>query len=85
MRGFRGNAGRVGLLVVLLIAGAVIGSLIGEALSPVIPLLKQSINLEAGPVKLDLVSLNVTLGFGINLNLAGALGMIGGYLLFRRL
>lgn len=84
LRGFRGGAGKVSLLIVLLIAGAIIGSLIGEALSPVIPFLKQSKDVELGPTRINLVSLSLTLGFAIKLNLAGALGMVAGYLMYRR-
>ncbi|KAB2952343.1 DUF4321 domain-containing protein [Heliorestis acidaminivorans] len=86
MRTFRGGGSRrVGILIVLLIAGAIIGSLIGEALRPVLPFLVMSKDLALSPTRIDLVALNFTFGFTIKLNVAGALGMIGGYFLYRHL
>ncbi|MBC9783910.1 DUF4321 domain-containing protein [Heliobacterium chlorum] len=85
MKSFRGGAGQAGMLIILLIAGAIVGSLIGEALSPVVPVLKYSKNVDLGPANFNLVSFSITLGLGIKLNLAGALGMIVGIFIYRRL
>ncbi|MZP30151.1 DUF4321 domain-containing protein [Heliobacterium undosum] len=84
MKGIRVGAGQIGMLVLFMIVGAIIGSLIGEALSPVVPVMKLSKDVELGPAHINLVSFSFTLGLNIKLNLAGAVGMLAGIFLYRR-
>ncbi|MBM7866838.1 DUF4321 domain-containing protein [Heliobacterium gestii] len=84
MKGIRVGAGQIGMLVLFMIVGAIIGSLIGEALSPVVPVMKLNKEVELGPAHINLVSFSFTVGLGIKLNLAGAAGMVAGIFLYRR-
>ncbi|QGG47265.1 DUF4321 domain-containing protein [Heliorestis convoluta] len=86
MRTYRnGGSRKVSILIVILLTGAIIGSLLGEALRPVMPFLLLGKDIALSPTRIDLVALHFTFGFTIKLNLAGVLGLIGGYLLYRKL
>jgi len=59
--------------VIGLLAGAIVGSVIGEALSGVVPLLAKGFAVGIQPpFNLDLNVVSLTLGFTVRLNLAGA-------------
>ncbi|MFN2465646.1 MAG: DUF4321 domain-containing protein [Candidatus Dormibacteria bacterium] len=75
----------VGVLVLFLVVGALLGSIINEVLSPVLPFLKAS----AGggispPATLNLPPITFTLGFTIRLTLGTAIGLILGLVAYKR-
>jgi len=73
------------LLLILLLAGAAIGGLLGDILGEYIPFLLVDKALGFSPITVDLGILSFTLGFVIRLNLAGVVGLLLGYLLYRQL
>ncbi|MBN2286024.1 MAG: DUF4321 domain-containing protein [Tissierellales bacterium] len=70
--------------IFIISAGSIIGNIIGEALSGLLPILKISQHLGFGPAVLDLNFFNVTFGFGFDMNLAGLIGIITVMLIFRK-
>ncbi len=73
------------VLFLYLLVGGFIGSVLGEVLSSVIPILKEGISLGLNPpAQLNLWFLGITFGFYIKLNLAGALGMAVALVSWRR-
>jgi hypothetical protein len=74
------------LLVILIIVGAVLGSLVGSYLVKSFPILSDSwiIGLKP-PVALDFRVITLTLGATIDLNILGGLGIIIGILVWRRM
>ncbi|HZK19072.1 MAG TPA: DUF4321 domain-containing protein [Clostridia bacterium] len=76
------------ILLVLLIAGGIVGNAIGKALLQLLPILDVlGVNARIGfdPVTLNLDVLSFTLGFSMAIGPFTALGMILGYLVYRRL
>jgi hypothetical protein len=76
----------IGVLFFMIVAGVLIGSLIGSVLSQFIPLL----NYGPGPLGiqqfgLDLKIISFQLSLLIDLNLAGLIGLILAALLFKKL
>jgi len=84
MKGFK-NYQSPWILAALLLIGGLLGSLLGEALGPYIPLLRKSteIGFPATPLNLHVVKL--TLGFLLKVNLMTVLGFLLGFFLFRKL
>jgi hypothetical protein len=73
------------ILFLYLLAGGIIGSVVGEALGSVIPLMQKGITLGLmPPAELNLWFIHFVFGFRFNLNLAGALGMILAFVAYRR-
>ena len=75
----------VGVLILLVVVGALLGSIINEVLAPLLPFLKTA----AGggispPATLNLPPISFTLGFTIRLTLGTAIGLILGLLAYRR-
>lgn len=64
------------ILVILLLVGLVIGSVIGQALGGLIPMINQGKSIGISTVQLDMGIIDITFGFNIHLNLAGAIGLI---------
>ncbi|MGI6643993.1 MAG: DUF4321 domain-containing protein [Bacillota bacterium] len=65
---------RTWLLIIALSAGAIVGSVVGEALSGVAPILSQGFTVGVQPpFVLDLNVVTFSLGFTLHLNLAGAI------------
>lgn len=73
------------LWIFIIAAGSIIGNIIGDALSGLIPALKLSESLSFGPAVLDLSFFSLTFGFDFNLNLAGIIGIITVVLIFRKM
>lgn len=73
------------LLLILLLAGASIGGLLGDVLGSHFPILIVDKTFGFSPTTIDLGILQMTLGFIFRLNLAGVIGLLLGYLLYRRL
>jgi len=74
-----------GLLLVLVLIGALLGSIVGEALTKSVPLLARGVSIGVEPpVTLDLFILKLTFGVKMKLNVASAVGILLALLLFRR-
>ncbi len=79
------RAKSMSLLLVLLLTGAIIGGLVGDILGSHLPVLIVDKTFGFSPTTIDLGVLQLTLGFIFRLNLAGVIGLLLGYLLYRRL
>lgn len=70
-------------LILILLVGAVLGTLIGEGVSRLVPataaVLGQGLHTGFAPVSVDLLVLQVTLGLGLRLTLAGLLGAVAAF------
>lgn len=73
------------LLLVLLLTGAAIGGLLGDIFGAYLPLLTVDKAFGFSPTTINLGILNFTLGFVFRLNLAGVIGLLLGFLLYREL
>jgi hypothetical protein len=73
------------LWIFIIAAGSIIGNIIGDALSGVVPVLKLSESISFGPATLDLSFFVFTLGFSFSINLAGVIGIIVVILIFRKM
>jgi hypothetical protein len=76
--------GNVWVLVLLLLVGGLCGSALGNALAPAVPWLKATSTIGLKPSMLDLQFLNLTFGFTFSLGPLTALGLILGYLIYRK-
>ena len=78
----------VGVLIVLLLAGSIIGGWLGAYLGQAFPgvhLLQQTEVLGLNPpTTLDLRVLTLTIGFGLRLNIISLVGLVAGYLVYKR-
>ncbi len=87
-RGTKRVRGPWWILLLIILAGAMLGSILAESLGQFTYLAPLGHNITVGitpPVTLDLRILAVTLGFSLRLNLAVVLGIIAAVLLFRAL
>jgi hypothetical protein len=82
----------LGLVVLIILAGLVVGSLLGELFGHLLPSGRFRDLLTGGPTigltppaTLDLRLVVLTAGFAVKVNLAGALGIVIAALLLRRL
>ena len=72
---------RFGYYVLILVLGVVVGSVLGEALGFALPegvvkkFFLNSVGFEISPTKIDLKVLHFTLGFGLNINIIGVVGV----------
>ncbi|HOV78870.1 MAG TPA: DUF4321 domain-containing protein [Bacillota bacterium] len=82
-KGFK-NYGNAWVLALLMLAGGLVGSAAGNALSPAAPWLKSASLIGLKPSTLDLGFFNLTFGFTFTLGPLTALGLIAGYLVYRR-
>jgi len=79
----------VGILIIAFILGALMGTLLGELLGMVLPpgvvreLFLRSVSLSFGPTTLNLLILDLTLGFSFKLNFSGIIGLGVAYYLLR--
>ncbi|NLG85828.1 MAG: DUF4321 domain-containing protein [Firmicutes bacterium] len=74
-----------GLLIVSLLAGALIGGLLGQLFATYLPFLALGQTVGFTPITFNLGVLELTLGFGLHFTVAGAIGLLLGYLLYRQL
>ncbi|NLI14598.1 DUF4321 domain-containing protein [Pelotomaculum propionicicum] len=77
--------GNTWILVLLILIGGLTGSAVGDTLTPVLPWLKSTSQIGLKPSTLDLGFLNLTFGFTFSLGPLTALGMILGYVVYRRI
>lgn len=73
------------VLLVLLLVGAVFGSLIGAALGDVIPILNYGKTIGVDPFVVDLNVIILTFGLKLSLNLSGILGIVIAFFIYRKL
>ncbi|MCF7805182.1 MAG: DUF4321 domain-containing protein [Candidatus Marinimicrobia bacterium] len=79
----------IGIIVIAVILGAMIGTLLGEILGMTLPdgvvreLFLRSVSFSLGPTTLDLLVMNITLGFSLKLNFSGIIGLGVAYYLLR--
>lgn len=73
------------ILLILLLIGAIFGSLIGELLSDVAPVLNFGKSIGVDPFVVDLNVIVITFGFKLSLNLAGILGLIIAFIVYKKL
>jgi len=79
----------VAILILAFILGAMIGTLLGEVLGMVLPdgvvreLFLRSVDISLGPSTLDLLIMNLTIGFSMSLNFSGVIGLGVSYYLLR--
>jgi len=85
VKGYRASPGNPWLLAALLLAGGIAGSALGEWLAAFFPVLKAASRIGFGPAMLDLQFCSVTFGFSLVIGPLTVLGVIAGYLAYRRL
>lgn len=73
------------VLLVLLLIGAIFGSLIGDALGGIVPILKFGKSIGVDPFVVDLNVIIITFGFKLSLNIAGIIGIIIAFFVFKKL
>ncbi len=72
------------ILLLLLIVGALLGSILNEVLSPMLPVLRHSAGGGLSPTKLSLPPISLTFGFDIKLSLGTAIGVVAALIAYRR-
>ncbi len=73
------------VLLVLLLVGAVFGSLIGAALGDIIPILNYGKTIGVDPFVVDLNVIILTFGLKLSLNLSGIIGIVIAFFIYRKL
>ncbi|WP_242839607.1 DUF4321 domain-containing protein [Desulfofundulus thermocisternus] len=73
------------LLLLLMLIGALVGDALGVVLVPLLPALKPFTSIGLAPATLDLHFARLTLGFTLTLGPLTALGLLLGFLLYRKL
>lgn len=68
----------------LLIVGALLGSILNEVLAPVLPVLQHSAGGGLSPSTLNLPPVSLTFGFQIKLSLGTAIGVVAALIAYRR-
>lgn len=72
------------VLILFLIVGALIGSILNQVFSPVIPFLKAAAGGGLSPSTVTLPPLSLTFGFTVHLTLGTAIGLVAALLAYRR-
>jgi len=73
------------VLLILLLVGAIFGSIIGAALEHVLPILAYGKTIGVDPFMVDLSILQLTFGLKLSLNLSGIIGLLLAFFIYRRL
>ena len=73
------------VLLVLLLVGAIFGSLIGSAFSDMLPILNYGQSIGVDPVVVDLSAIVITFGLKLSLDVAGVIGIVIGCVVYMRL
>ncbi|MDW7667407.1 MAG: DUF4321 domain-containing protein [Bacillota bacterium] len=71
------------MIFFLIVAGSIMGNIIGGFFSDIFPVLSISESIFFGPAVLDLNFLSITFGFTFSLSLAGLLGVIVVLIIFK--
>ncbi len=73
------------VLLVLFIVGGLIGNLLGQLLSAYVPILGQAVSIGiTPPANANFGIFTFTLGFTLALNVLGMVGLLIGFMLWRR-
>lgn len=72
-------------LTLLLLISAIIGTILGKALSGYFPVLNYGEAIGFGPATLNLSMFSLTFGFSANLTVAGIIGIIIAIIAYRKL
>lgn len=84
----RGNSKGAGTLLLFLLAGIIIGGLVGDMLAYYVnlPILQHSMQLgtQGGPTWVDLSIIKIAFGLALNINVGTLLGVILGLIFFYR-
>lgn len=81
----RGKKANWLVVVIFVLFGVFIGNRIGDALAGVAPFFGRTSPLSLEPRTLNLLDFALTIGLGLKVNLAGAIGGLCGVLLARRI
>ncbi len=73
------------VLLVLLLIGAIFGSLIGAALGDMVPILNFGKSIGVEPFVVDLNIIVITFGFKLGLNIAGIIGIVIAFIVYKKL
>ncbi len=73
------------VLLLFLLSGALVGSIVSEGLAHSLWIFARSAEAGLRPSTLNLLFLNVTFGFQIRLSLGTVVGLLAGFLVYRRL
>jgi len=76
------------MLVLMILVGAVIGSLLWSLVTPYLPeIFAKSITVgtTGAPLNVDLGVLNLTFGLTLHVNIGSMLGMIGAFFIYRKM
>jgi hypothetical protein len=71
-------------LVLAVLGGALVGSILNDVLSPLIPVLRHSAGGGLSPANLTLPFFSLTFGLTVRLTLGTALGIVAGLAAYRR-
>lgn len=86
MKGY--GSRNAGILLIMLVIGAIVGGWLGAALSrfyPQLSIFQLTETVGLPPTTLDLYVVTLTLGFLLKINLFSILGLIAGYLVYRKM
>lgn len=84
MKGYRGSKGAM-KLILLLLAGGLVGSALSDVLTKAIPIAVATQKIGLQPTTLDLGFMQFTIGLLVVLGPGTALGLILGYLAYRKI
>ena len=76
------------MLVLMILVGAVIGSLLWSLVTPYLPEIFSkalTVGTTGAPLSLDLGVLNLTFGLTLHVNIGSMLGMIGAFIIYRKM
>lgn len=74
-----------GVLGILLLAGALAGGALGQVFAKYLPFLALGETVGFTPTTLNISILQFTIGFSLRLSVAGVIGLLLGYILYRQL
>ena len=72
------------VLLLFIIGGAMVGSILNEVLTPILPVLKHAAGGGLSPATLNLGFFSITFGVSLRLTLGTALGIAGALVAYRR-
>ncbi len=81
----RRSARDTGLLLIMLVTGLLLGSLIGKAFSNLIPYIGMGESIGFSPVTIDLGFIVFTIGLSVSINVAGVIGLIIAFLIYKKM
>jgi hypothetical protein len=71
------------ILIILLVAGLIIGGLIGDLLKGYVPILDYTKSVGLKPTELNLGVISITFGFLVKMNLAALIGLVLAMIIFK--